>query len=431
MTKKDEALKNLQVAIKDYCDSEHTFWQFDKNNPIVRLHEPTFGADEVYASTKQMLSTFVTMGKEVKAFESQYAKEFGNKYALFNNSGSSANLLAIAALNNHMCENRLNDGDEIIVPALSWSTTVWPLIQCNLVPVFVDCDPQTYNFDYDKLEAAITPKTKAIMLVHVYGNPCDMDILMGIAKKHNLQVIEDSCESMGAYYKGKAVGTFGRVATFSTYFSHHITTLEGGVCVTDDFKLVEIMRMLRAHGWSRETDEHKQYCEQYPTIDPRFIFINLGYNLRATEVQAVMGQIQLPKLKGFVKTRRENCAFYLKEFAKYSEFFDFQKETAGAESSWFGFGFTLKPGCPFTVKEITKFLNERKIETRPIIAGNMSRHPVMKHYNHKVFGTMDNCNRIMDYGFAVGCHHAIGKEAREYVAGCFSDFIKQYSKAAA
>ncbi len=431
MSKKDEALKNLQSAIAAYCDSEHDFYSFDKSKPVVRLHEPTFGSDEIYAATKQMLSTYVTMGKEVKAFEAQYAAEFGNKYALFNNSGSSANLLAIAALNNYMCENRLHDGDEIIVPALSWSTTVWPLIQCNLVPVFVDCDPATYNFDMNKLEAAITPKTKAIMLVHVYGNPCDMDALMALAKKYNLQVIEDSCESMGAYYKGKAVGTFGRVATFSTYFSHHITTLEGGVTVTDDFKLVEIMRMLRAHGWSRETDEHKKYCEQYSNIDPRFIFVNLGYNLRATEVQAVMGQIQLPKLKTFVKTRRENCAYYLNEFAKYSEFFDFQKETEGAESSWFGFGFTLKKSCPFKVSDITKYLNLRGIETRPIIAGNMSRHPVMAHYKHKVSGSLDNCNRIMDNGFAIGCHHAIGAEAREYVAGCFAEFIKQYSKVAA
>ena len=319
-----KSLEKLKSAIEEYCAENHNFYGFDSAKPAVRLHEPTFGADEIYAATNQMLTTYVTMGKQVKAFEAQYAAEFGNKYALFNNSGSSANLLAIAALTNYMAKDRLNAGDEVIVPALSWSTTVWPLIQCNLVPVFVDCDPKTYNFDLNKLEAAITPKTRAIMLVHVYGNPCDMDGLMAIAKKHNLQVIEDSCESMGAYYKGKAIGTFGRVATFSTYFSHHITTLEGGVTVTDDFELIEIMRMLRAHGWSRETDEHQKYVSQYSHIDPRFIFINLGYNLRATEVQAVMGQIQLPKLKTFVAQRRENCAYYLAEFAKYSEFFDYQ-----------------------------------------------------------------------------------------------------------
>jgi CDP-4-dehydro-6-deoxyglucose reductase, E1 len=428
MTKSLEKLKN---AIEEYCTENHKFYEFDTAKPAVRLHEPTFGAEEIYAATNQMLTTYVTMGKQVKAFEAQYASEFGNKYALFNNSGSSANLLAVAALTNYMVKDRLNPGDEVIVPALSWSTTVWPLIQCNLVPVFVDCDPATYNFDMNKLEAAIGPKTKAIMLVHVYGNPCDMDALMALAKKYNLQVIEDSCESMGAYYKGKAVGTFGRVATFSTYFSHHITTLEGGVTVTDDFQLIEIMRMLRAHGWSRETDEHQKYVQQYSDIDPRFIFINLGYNLRATEVQAVMGQIQLPKLKRFVKQRRENCAYYLKEFAKYSEFFDYQQETPGAESSWFGFGFTLKRTAPFKVKDITKYLNSKGIETRPIIAGNMSKHPVMAHYAHKVSGTLENSDNIMQNGFAIGCHHAISAPAREYVVAQMAEFIKEYSKAAA
>src|SRR3989338_169422 len=155
------------------------------------------------------------------------------------------------------------------------------------------------------------------MLVHVYGNPCDMDALLSISKKYNLQIIEDSCESMGAYYKNKTVGSFGRVATFSFYFSHHITTLEGGICVTDDFELAETMRIMRAHGWTREGDEHKKYCEKYPDIDPRFIFVNLGYNLRGTECQASMGQVQLPKLAGFVNQRRKNVDLYFKKLSKY------------------------------------------------------------------------------------------------------------------
>ena len=422
---KDNILENINKLIGEYCESEHQFNEFDEKNPVVRLHEPSFGGEEIFAATAQMLSTFVTMGKEVKKFEAQYAKSYGHKYALFNNSGSSANLLAISELTNYMAKDKLNAGDEIIVPALSWSTTVWPLIQHNLVPVFVDCDPQTYNFDLNKLEEAITPNTRAIMLVHVYGNPCDMDGLMAIAAKHNLQIIEDSCESMGAFYKGKAVGTFGRVATFSTYFSHHITTLEGGICVTDEFELVEIMRMLRAHGWSRETDEHQKYVAQYPDIDPRFIFINLGYNLRPTEVQAVMGQIQLRKLSDFVKSRRETAAYYLRELEKYSEFFDYQQETQGAESSWFGFGLTLKNNCPFSVAEITAHMKSKNIETRPIIAGNMARHPVMQHYPHKVSGSLENCDNIMQNSFAVGCHHAIGQKAREYVVASFDEFMSK------
>ena len=189
-----------------------------------------------------------------------------------------------------------------------------------------DCDPKTFNLDLNKLEEAITTKTKAIMLVHVYGNPCDMSGLLDIAKRHNLQIIEDSCESMGAYYQNKAVGTFGRVGTFSFYFSHHITTLEGGITVTDDFELAETMRIMRAHGWTREADNHQEYVAKYPNIDTRFIFVNLGYNLRPTECQGRMGQVQLQKLADFVKQRRKNAAYYIQKLAKYSDIFTFQEE---------------------------------------------------------------------------------------------------------
>jgi len=409
-------------AIDDYCKQNHNFG-FDRKNPVIRLHEPTFSGEEINAFVDQLLSTNVTMGKEVRKFEEQYAAMFGHKYGIFNNSGSSANLLAISAIKNPQTKNDLKDGDEVIVPSLSWSTTVWPLIQHNLTPVFVDCDAKTFNFDLNKLEAAITPKTRAIMLVHVYGNPCDMDALMEIAKKYNLQIIEDSCESMGAYYKNKAVGTFGRVATFSFYFSHHITTLEGGICVTDDFELAETMRIMRAHGWTREADEHKKYCEKYPDIDPRFIFVNLGYNLRGTECQARMGQIQLPKLAAFVNQRRKNVASYFSRLEKYSDIFDFQHEQQGARSSWFGFSIILKPNCKFKVREISDYLKSKNIENRPVIAGNIGNHPVMKHYKHIMAGDQSASNNIMQNAFALGCHQHMDEEAIDYVCSHIDSFI--------
>ena len=409
--------------INKYCAEKFKF-TFDPANPIVRLHEPTFGGDEINAAIDVLLSTFVTMGKKVRAFEEQYAKEFGNKYGVMSNSGSSANLLAVGALCNFTTRDRLNPGDEVLVPALSWATTIWPLVQYNLVPVFVDCDPKTYNFDLNKLEAAITPKTRAIKLVHVYGNPCDMDGLMSIAKKHNLIVIEDSCESMGAYYKNKAVGTFGRIASFSFYFSHHITTLEGGISVTDDFDLTETLRVMRAHGWSREADEHKKYVEQYKDIDPRFIFINTGYNLRPTELQAAMGAHQLPKLAGLVKNRRAVVHAYQKKFEKWKNLFDFQEEEKDSYSSWFGFGFVLKAGLKFTVKDITSFLQANKIETRPIIAGNMAAHPAFKQINYRVSGTLDHSNNIMKNGFAIGCHHCLTPQTADYVEQKIAEFLK-------
>lgn len=416
-------LDAIKANVKSYCDDKFRF-AFDPANPVVRLHEPSFGTDEINAMITQSLSTMVTMGKQVRTFEEQCAKHFGAKYCIMNNSGSSANLLAVAALTNPAWKNHIKAGDEVIVPALSWATTVWPLIQCNLVPVFVDCDLNTYNFDMKKLEAAITPKTRAIMLVHVYGNPCDMDALMALAKKHNLYVIEDTCESMGAAYDNKPVGSFGDVSSMSLYYSHHITTFEGGLCFTNNFEMTELLRVLRAHGWSREADEKEKYIAQYPDIDPRFIFINIGYNLRPTEVQAVMGMQQLPKLDGFVKTRRAARDLYLKDLSKYSDYFRFQEEQKKGYSSWFGFGIVLKENTPFTVKDITSFLNKKNIETRPIIAGNMAKHPALKMFEHRIAGTLANCDMIMRRGFAIGCHHHIDKGAIHYVVSCIDEFMK-------
>lgn len=388
----------------------------------VKLHEPTFGEEEIEAMVAQMRTTNVTMGPKVREFENQCASYFSSEHALMCNSGSSANLLAIAALSNPIWPNHLKAGDEVVVPALSWATTVWPIIQHGLVPVFVDCDLQTYNFDYTALEAAITDKTRAIMLVHVYGNPCDMDIIMGLAQKHNLYVIEDTCESMGATFKGKSVGSFGDIGTMSLYYSHHITTFEGGLCFSSNHKLIDLMRVLRAHGWSRESDFHEEYKTMYPEIDPRFIFINTGYNLRPTEVQAVMGMIQLPKLEEIIEVRRWRHEGQREYLSKYSDFFRFQQEQEGGEASWFGFGVVLKELCPFALKDITSYLQAKGIETRPIIAGNMARHPALKMHEHRIAGTLDNCDVIMNRGFAIGCVQDSG-EVHSYINKTFDDFM--------
>jgi CDP-4-dehydro-6-deoxyglucose reductase, E1 len=421
---KEILLNHVKKSITDYCDNAHHF-QFDPANPVVRLMEPTFSAEEIYAATETMLSTYTTMGKKVRAFEEQYANLYGHGYGVMSNSGSSANLLSIAALANPVTPNHLKAGDEVIVPALSWSTTIWPIIQHQLVPVFVDCDINTFNFDMEKLEAAITPKTKAIMLVHVYGNPCDMDAMMSLAKKYNLHVIEDCCEAMGAEYDNKAVGRFGIMGNLSFFFSHHITTLEGGITVTDNFDIAETLRILRAHGWSREADEHQKYIQMYPHIDPRFIFINLGYNLRPTEVNAAMGQIQLPKLAQFCDNRRQAAAFYLNSLKKYSEFFQFQAETPKGKHVWFGFPIIVKDNAPFTVKDITAYLQAHKIETRPIIAGNMARHPAFDMLNHKIAGNLDNADIVMKQGFAFGCHHGVDGRAAKYVVDVIEQFMTE------
>ena len=420
-------LSQIKSSLNEYCDKNFNF-NFNKQSPIVRLHEPTFGSEEILAAVDTMLSTRVTMGKKVKKFEKEYAEKYEHDYGVMVNSGSSANLLAVAALSNPLLENGLKPGDEVIVPALSWATTVWPLIQHNLVPVFVDCCPKTLNIDVNQLESAVNEKTKAIMLVHVYGNPCDMDGIMNIAKKHNLTVIEDSCESMGAKYNNQAVGTFGKVGTFSFYFSHHITTLEGGICVSNDYELTETMRIMRAHGWSREAEQHEKYVKQYPDIDPRFIFVNIGYNLRPTEVQAAIGSVQLPKLDEFIVNRRKTANYYHEKLSKYLDFFDFQQETKNGFSTWFGFPLVVKNDAPFTNKELADFLHKNNIETRPIIAGNMAKHPALKMYKHKIFNTLENCDNIMQNGIALGNHQHIDEQTCDYTIYKIEKFLQEKIK---
>jgi CDP-6-deoxy-D-xylo-4-hexulose-3-dehydrase len=418
----DQLLETVHESVRAYTSAMHHF-EFDPQNPVVRLHEPTFGAEEINAALDVMLSTRVTMGPKVLAFEEEFSAAFGFGQGVMNNSGSSANLLGVAAIANVATRDNLKPGDEVIVPALSWSTTVWPLIQHNLIPVVVDIDPVTLNIDPNEIERAVGPRTRAVMPVHVYGNPCDMSAIRDICGRHNLILIEDCCEALGAYYDGVPVGKFGRVGTFSFYFSHHMTTLEGGICVTDDTDLAEMMRVLRAHGWIRELKDREPYLKKYPDFDPKFLFVNLGYNLRATELQGAMGSVQLPKLSGFVDARRENTAAWQRDFARWGEYLDFQQETPKGRSSCFGFPITLKSGAPFTVSQLAAFLNNAGIETRPIICGNIALQPAMQLYPHRVVGDLCHSTHVMRRGVSFGNHQAVNGAAREYVSGKIGEFM--------
>lgn len=421
---RENKFNKIEQSITEFW-SENNNNKFDINNPIVRLHEPTFNSEEIIAFTKQMLTTNVTMGPKVKEFEKKYASSYGYKYGVSNNSGSSANLLMLSALTSSITENHLKKGDEIILPALTWSTTVWPVIQCGLVPVYIDCELDTFNMDPSKIEEAISSKTKAIFSVPIYGNPCNMDTILSICKKNNLMLIEDCCESMGATYNGKSVGSFGRVASFSFYYSHHITTLEGGICVTDDFELAEMMRIIRAHGWIRQVEDREKWTKKYPDFDPKFLFVNEGYNLRITEPQASMGLIQIDKLNEFVEKRISNAANYKKSFNKYSDFFSFQETTKGSKNSHFGFPFVVKKNKYFNRDEICEYLNKNGIETRPIIAGNIARQPANSLFEHRISGNLKNSDNIMDNGFSIGVHQSLCKESMNYVKLVFDNFFKE------
>ena len=289
----------------------------------ISLGYPSYGWEEVYEALESMLEMKTTMGEKVKKFEKIFAEYIGVKYALMVNSGSSANLLALSILSNPTLKNeRIKENDEIITPAITWSTTVFPIININAKPVFVDVDPGTYNIDTKEIEKVITKKTKAILPVHLLGNPCKMNEIRKIARKNNLYVIEDCCEALGAKIKNKKVGSFGELGTFSFFISHHITTMEGGMLVTNNETFYELGKSLRAHGWAREQKDRKMIEKRYPHINSDFLFSNLGYNLRPTEIQGGFGIHQIRKLDQFLNIRKSNASFWRKNLKKFSEFIE-------------------------------------------------------------------------------------------------------------
>lgn len=381
----------------------------------VKLHEPTFGEEEIAAAVEVLRSTNVTSGEKVRAFERSFSTR-----STFCNSGSSANLLAISALTNPVLPNRIKPGEKVIVSALSWSTTVWPLVQHGLVPVIVDIDPDTLNMDMEKAKSAVDSDTRAIMPVHVYGNPVEMESLDWFKSK-GLWVVEDCCEALGANDGKVAVGSVGDVSTFSFYFSHHITTLEGGLVTTKWDTANDLLKILRAHGWVRDLDDSSAYKELYPDIDPKFLFVNAGYNLRGTELQAAMGLVQLRKFPIYLAQRRRMAERLLSVFKKYPEL-KTQKENG--MSSWFGFPVVVKEGSTFSAKQVREHLEKSGIETRAIICGNIARQPGMKLWPHEVCGELTNADHVMKAGFSIGCHQHMTDHDVEKIDGALSELYR-------
>ena len=387
----------------------------------IKLHEPTFGEEEIQAVVDVMRSTQVTSGEKVRAFEASFGPN-----AVMCNSGSSANLLAISVLCNPLTMGRLLPGDEVIVSALSWSTTVWPLVQHGLIPVIVDIDPDTLNIDVEQVQRAVGLRTRAIMPVHVYGNPCDMGALVNICSDNELYLIEDCCEALGAEYEKQLVGTFGDFATFSFYFSHHITTLEGGLVVTKDRGMAENIRILRGHGWIRDLSvDGPVYYEDYTDIDPKFLFVNMGYNLRCTEVQAAIGLVQLKKMDAFIEARRQAAYLLSIAFGRYLEWLRPQVEFPGARSSWFGYPIVVRKEAPFSCRELRDWFENKGIETRSIICGNIARQPGMKLFPHRVIGSLSEADMVMENGFSIGCHQDMSESKCCYVGDMITEFMEK------
>jgi CDP-6-deoxy-D-xylo-4-hexulose-3-dehydrase len=421
-----QTLDRIRPYLRKHFELSKT--EFVAGKTRIPLTVPTYGSEEVEESIDSLLSTWVTMGAKVKKFEEAFAQYNGSKHAVMVNSGSSANLLALSVLTNPILPDYIERGSEIITPAVTWATTVYPIANVGCTPVLVDVDPRTFNILPEEIEKAATSKTKAIVPVHLLGGPCELARISGIAEDHDLYLVEDACESTGAEIQEKKVGSFGDMGTFSFFISHHISTIEGGIIVTDNDALYEHLKAMRAFGWVRDLRDKNKLAQANEGIDPRFLFITDGYNLRPTEIQGAFGIHQIKKLDKFIEIRRKNAAYWTRKLAQYSDMLILPEELAGTKHVYFGYHLTVAPGAPFTREQLVNHLEKKLIETRPVMAGNMAEQPVMKHLPHRISGTLDNSRMIMRNSFFFGNHTGIGEDERDYITESIGDFVNSSSK---
>jgi len=374
------------------------------------LASSTWDEKELGAIQEVVDSNMFTMGKHVAEYEERFAEFFGSQYAVMVSSGSTANLLMVAAL--FYTKNKslnLKRGDEVIVPVVSWSTTYFPLQQYGLKVKFVDIDPDTLNIDLNQLENAITDKTRAILAVNLLGNPNDFSAIQKLIAEKDIFLLEDNCESMGATFGGKQAGTFGVMGTFSSFFSHHMATMEGGCIVTDDEELYHILLCMRAHGWTRDLPKENLVSgtKNDDPFEEAFKFILPGYNVRPLEMSGAIGVEQLKKLPDFINKRRSNAAYFKELFADH-RYLRVQKETGS--SSWFGFSLVIKENSGIERKRIVSKLMENGIECRPIVTGNFAKNEVLEYFDYEISGSLRNAEYINENGFFVGNHQIDIKE---------------------
>ena len=381
----------------------------------------TWDQKELNAMQRVISSGSYSMGKEVKLFENQFANYFGKKYAIMANSGSSANLLMIAALF-FKKSNPLKAGDEVIVPAISWSTTYTPLQQYGLRVKFVDVDIDTLNFDLNALESAVSDKTKVILSVNILGNPNDFKKIKKTINNRDIILLEDNCESMGAEFEGEKTGSIGLMGTFSTFFSHHISTMEGGMVITDDEELYHIMLSLRAHGWTRNlpNKNHVSGNKSKNPFDESFKFVLPGYNLRPLEFSGAIGQEQLLKLDNIVDERRKNAVTF-KNVISNIKGLRIQKELG--KSSFFGFSIIIDENANVCRDDVVNTLISNGIECRPIVTGNFVKNPVIKYFNYSIHNSLTNSDLADKNGFFVGNQHFDITKEIEYLGKILREFL--------
>tara|TARA_X000000950_G_scaffold287430_1_gene399646 strand:+ start:1224 stop:2384 length:1161 start_codon:yes stop_codon:yes gene_type:complete len=369
------------------------------------LATSTWDHQELDAIQKVVKSDSYSMGKNVFKFEQEFRKYINRKYCVMVSSGSAANLISIASFF-YTKKPMLKKGDEVIVPAVSWSTTYFPLQQFGLKLKFVDINLNTLNYDLKSLKSAVTKNTKMIVVVNLLGNPNNFNQILKIIENKKIFIFEDNCESLGAEYNNKFTGTFGDIGTFSTYFSHHISTMEGGMVTTDNEELYHILLSLRAHGWTRNLPRKNHVSNKSNNwFDESFRFILPGYNVRPIEMSGAIGIKQLEKLPHFLKQRRKNAKIFVDQFKNNSNYL-IQKEIG--KSSWFGFSLIINPKSSLRRKDIIKLLDKNKIECRPIVAGNFMKNEVMKYFEYEVHDKLNNADHLHYNGFFVGnSHHSL------------------------
>lgn len=437
----DSELAELRAQIlalsERYAELAHGAKPFVAGTSAVPPSGKVLGAQEMRFLVDSCLDFWLTTGRFNTEFELQLAKATGTRRTLTTNSGSSANLLAMTALTSHVLGDKaLKPGDEVITCATGFPTTVNPIIQNGLVPVFLDVEMGTYNIDVSRLESAMSPRTRAIMIAHALGNPFDLDAVTSFARKHDLFLIEDCCDALGATYRDKKVGTFGALGTLSFYPAHHITMGEGGAVLCNSTIFMRIVESIRDWGRDCYCDPGKENtCKQrfgwklgeLPFgYDHKYIYSHLGYNLKITDMQAAVGLAQLQRLDEFVAARRRNWQYLRDGLRHLEDVFILPVATANSEPSWFGFCLTLRPDAPFDREDMLRFLNdEKKIGTRLLFGGNLLRQPYMKDRNYRVAGSLDNSDLVMNRTFWIGVYPGLTQGHLDYTLATISSYVER------
>jgi CDP-6-deoxy-D-xylo-4-hexulose-3-dehydrase len=438
MNRADTLREQILDLVAEYYRVAHQREPFQPGDTRIYYAGRVYDERELVALVEASLDFWLTLGEHGLAFEEAFAEFLGVSHALMVNSGSSANLVAVATLCSKQIDRPLRPGDEVITPAATFPTTVAPLVQYDLTPVFVDCVPGTYNVDPGEIERAISDRTRALLLPHMLGNACHMDHIMDLANRHDLYVIEDVCEAMGTRFDGRLLGTFGHLSTFSFYPPHHITTGEGGIVATDDPGLAKTARSIRDWGrdcWCSHRTRGpngacgRRYSHPVPgvpgTYDHKYLYSNVGYSLRPTDMQAALGLVQLGRFAEFEEARKANFRYLYQQLSQFEEYLILPTWDKKADVCWFAFPITVRDGAPFTRNELAEWLEARGVETRFLMAGNILRQPGFDHIRHRKVGDLPNTDQVMRSAFFIGVYPGLDKAMLDFMVEQFGTFLDQ------